>query len=71
MHVGWYARQWWEIPDDVVTCSLEELRDAVESSYYISTESLQFGTSPDLTVANIVSVFVYNLPSLGINEYHP
>ncbi len=55
MLVGWYSKKWWEEDDDSVTCSKEELRKAVESSYYIATEALQLSTSPDITVANIVS----------------
>ena len=58
MLVGWYEKKWWEMEDEFVPCSLEEMREAVENSYYISTESLQIGTSPELTVANIVRIFI-------------
>ncbi|XP_072016479.1 gamma-aminobutyric acid type B receptor subunit 1-like [Amphiura filiformis] len=55
MFVGWYAQKWWEEQDDFVHCSLEEMRRAARSSYYISTESVQLSTSSELTVANITA----------------
>ncbi|XP_072015945.1 gamma-aminobutyric acid type B receptor subunit 1-like [Amphiura filiformis] len=53
--VGWYPKKWWEVEDDTVTCSMEEMRRAARSTYYISTESLQLSTSPDITVADITA----------------
>ena len=55
MFVGWYAPKWWEVDDSYVTCNLTEMRAAVESSNYISMETLQLSPIPDVTVANIVS----------------
>ncbi|XP_072016480.1 gamma-aminobutyric acid type B receptor subunit 2-like [Amphiura filiformis] len=55
MFVGWYAQKWWEEQDNFVDCTLEEMRKAARSSYYISTESLQLSTSSELTVANITA----------------
>ncbi|XP_072016482.1 gamma-aminobutyric acid type B receptor subunit 2-like [Amphiura filiformis] len=53
--LGWYAPKWWEEQDDFVHCTLEEMRKAARSSYYISTESLQLSTSSELTIANITA----------------
>ncbi|XP_072016477.1 gamma-aminobutyric acid type B receptor subunit 2-like [Amphiura filiformis] len=55
LFVGWYAAKWWEEQDDFVDCTLEEMRKIVQSSYYISTETLQLSTSPEVTVANITA----------------
>ncbi len=53
--LGWWGKKWWEEPDELVHCTLEEMQRAARMSYYISTESLQLSPSPDVTVGNIVS----------------
>ncbi|XP_072048784.1 gamma-aminobutyric acid type B receptor subunit 2-like [Amphiura filiformis] len=55
MFVGWYVPKWWEVQDEFVQCTLEEMRKIVQSSYYIATESLQLSTSSERTVANITA----------------
>ncbi|XP_070577493.1 gamma-aminobutyric acid type B receptor subunit 2-like [Ptychodera flava] len=53
--IGWYGNQWWEVEDPYVDCSIAEMKEAVEGSQYISTESLQLSTSPEPTVAGITA----------------
>ena len=55
MILGWYHSTWYHNEDDTVRCSEDEMRQAAQSSQYISTESLQLSTSQHVTVANIVS----------------
>ncbi|XP_038069217.1 uncharacterized protein LOC119738403 [Patiria miniata] len=53
MLIGWYKDKWWLDDDDTITCSVDEMRMAVEGVQYISTESLPLSTSKEPTVAGI------------------
>ena len=54
--VGWYNHQWWEAYDESNSeCSVEETKEAVESSFYIATETTHLSTKQGPTIAHIVS----------------
>ena len=54
--VGWYNHQWWEAYDEINSeCSVEETKEAVESSFYIATETTHLSTKQGPTIAHIVS----------------
>ena len=52
--MGWYSDKWWEIPDDSITCTLEEMREAVNG--YFGIQGTLLNDPVTVTIANIVSV---------------
>ncbi|XP_077992097.1 gamma-aminobutyric acid type B receptor subunit 2-like [Glandiceps talaboti] len=53
--IGWYMKSWWEIEDDTIDCTNEEIIQVVKSSFYISTEPLPLSPSDDVTIADITA----------------
>ncbi|XP_041469544.1 uncharacterized protein LOC121419238 isoform X1 [Lytechinus variegatus] len=43
--IGWYSDGWYQVQDSDVTCTISQMKEAVEGSYYIATESLQLSPS--------------------------
>ena len=53
--LGWYHSGWYLEEDVSIDCSRDEMKQAVERSYYISTESLHIGASDQPTISGLVS----------------
>ena len=64
MLIGWYNDKWWEKDDPEVKCTSTELREAIRG--YISLESLTLGDPSVVTVANIVSIVLVNVPCRAV-----
>lgn len=53
--LGWWTNRWWTIDDQFLTkCTIEEVKQAVETSLYIGTECALFGEENVQTVSGIV-----------------
>ncbi|XP_072048870.1 gamma-aminobutyric acid type B receptor subunit 1-like [Amphiura filiformis] len=55
--LGWYATDWYKAVDNNIDCTVEEMIQFVENSYYLGTETqhLEDLTSEKKTIANITS----------------
>eukprot|EP00057_Strongylocentrotus_purpuratus_P015220 XP_011669694.1 PREDICTED: gamma-aminobutyric acid type B receptor subunit 1-like [Strongylocentrotus purpuratus] len=53
--IGWYSDGWYQVPDPDVTCTISQMKEAVEGSYYIATESLQLSPSKEAGITGLVS----------------
>ncbi|XP_033638560.1 uncharacterized protein LOC117299207 [Asterias rubens] len=52
--LGWWTNRWWTIDDQFLTkCTIEEVKQAVETSLYIGTECALFGEENVQTVSGI------------------
>ena len=60
--LGWYSTNWWKAKDDNIDCTVEQMSEFVENSYYIGTETQHLEdllASEKRTIANIVSRYIY------------
>eukprot|EP00057_Strongylocentrotus_purpuratus_P017879 XP_011672353.1 PREDICTED: uncharacterized protein LOC105442179 [Strongylocentrotus purpuratus] len=53
--IGWYSDGWYQVPDPDVTCTISQMKEAVEGSYYIATESLQLSPSKEAGITGLTA----------------
>ena len=54
--LGWYATNWYKAVDNDIDCTVEEMIQFVENSYYLGTETQHLqDLSSEKTIADIVS----------------
>ncbi len=53
--MGWYSHKFWEVKDDSIDCTIDEMRRAVHG--FLGTETNLLNDNIDaITIANIVRV---------------
>ncbi|XP_072030590.1 gamma-aminobutyric acid type B receptor subunit 1-like [Amphiura filiformis] len=54
--LGWYGKKWWHFQDGYHRCTKEEIKIAIESTFYLSTDMVQLRPSMETNIAGIVCI---------------
>ena len=53
---AWYSDGWYLAEDSSVSCTRAEMKEAVEGSFYISTQAQNLSPSQEPTISGLVNI---------------